>query len=44
MSVEACYENNETLLEVYRSAGITLYPGISVEEAREAMEAAGPDP
>jgi hypothetical protein len=42
MSVEACYENNETLLEIYRAAGITLYPGISVEEARRAAETAGP--
>ena len=39
MLIEACYENNETLLEIYRIAGFTLYPGISVEEAREAMEA-----
>ena len=44
MLVEACYENNETLLEIYRLAGLTLYPGISAEEAREAMEAAGPEP
>ena len=36
---EACYENNGTLLDIYRTAGFTLYPGISVEEAREAMEA-----
>ena len=41
MLVEACYENNESLLEIYRAAGFTLYPGISVEEAREA---AGPEP
>ena len=41
---EACYENNGTLLDIYRTAGFTLYPGISVEEAREAMEAAGPEP
>jgi len=44
MLVEACYENNESLLEIYRAAGFTLYPGISVEEAQEAMEAAGPGP
>ncbi len=37
--VEVCYENNETLLEIYRTIGFELYPGISAEEAREAMEA-----
>jgi len=42
--IEACYENNETLLEIYRTVGLTLYPGVSVEEAQEAMEAAGPEP
>ena len=35
---EACYENNETLLEIYRSLDFTVYPGISAEEAREAIE------
>jgi len=44
MLVEACYENNATLLEIYRTVGLTLFPGISVEEAREAMEAAGSGP
>ncbi len=39
LMVEACYENNDTLLDIYRTAGFTLYPGITVEEAREAMEA-----
>ena len=37
--VEACYENNDTLVDIYRAAGFTLYPGITVEEAREAIEA-----
>lgn len=36
--VEACYENNEALLEIYRTLGLTIYPGISAEEAREAAE------
>ena len=35
----ACYENNETLLDVYRDLGFEYYPGISAAEAREAMEA-----
>ena len=35
---EACYENNEALLEIYRSLDFTVYPGISAEEARKAME------
>jgi len=37
MPVAACYENNETLLEIYRTLGFGVYPGISAEEAREAM-------
>lgn len=37
--VEACYENNDTLVDIYRAAGFTLYPGITAEEAREATEA-----
>ena len=36
--VEACYENNDTLVDIYRAAGFTLYPGITAEEAREAAE------
>ena len=36
---EACYENNDPLLDIYRTAGFTLYPGVTVEEARDAMEA-----
>ena len=39
MLEEACYENNEALLEIYRSVGFSIYPGITAEEAREAMEA-----
>ena len=39
MLIEACYENNEAFLDVYRTLGFAVYPGISVEEAREAMEA-----
>jgi hypothetical protein len=35
----ACYEFNESLMDVYRSLGFTVYPGISPREAREAMEA-----
>ena len=35
----ACYENNEALLEVYRTLDFAVYPGISAREAREAMEA-----
>ena len=35
----ACYEFNESLMEVYRSLGFTVYPGISPREAREALEA-----
>jgi hypothetical protein len=34
----ACYENNEALLEIYRTIGFAVYPGISPEEAREAKE------
>ena len=40
MSIEACYENNETLMDIYRTAGFSLYPGISVEAAREAAQTA----
>ena len=39
MPESACYENNEGLMEVYRTVGITPYPGVSPEEAREAIEA-----
>ena len=39
MPVVACYENNETLLGIYRTAGFALYPGVSAEEARKAMAA-----
>ena len=35
----ACYENNEALLEIYRTIGFEIYPGVTVEEAREASEA-----
>ncbi len=35
----ACYENNAALMEVYRTLGFTVYPGISPSEAREAMDA-----
>ncbi len=35
----ACYENNVALLEIYRMIGYEIYPGISPEEAREAIEA-----
>jgi hypothetical protein len=37
MLAEACYENNAALLEIYRTIGFAVYPGISPEEAREAM-------
>ena len=40
MSIEACYENNETLMGIYRTAGFSLYPGISVEAARESAQTA----
>lgn len=39
MPESACYENNEALLEIYRAIGYAVYPGISAEEAREAIEA-----
>ena len=32
----ACYENNETLMELYRGVGYEVYPGISAAEARAA--------
>jgi hypothetical protein len=35
----ACYENNEALMKIYRAIGYVVYPGISAEEAREAIEA-----
>lgn len=38
MPESACYENNEGLMELYRTVGVTPYPGISPEEAREAIE------
>jgi hypothetical protein len=34
----ACYENNEALMEISRTAGFTVFPGISPEEARAAAE------
>ncbi len=39
MIEEACYENNEALLEIYRSLGFSIYSGVTVEEARDAMAA-----
>ena len=33
----ACYENNVELMEVYRQVGLDLYPGISPDEARNAV-------
>ncbi len=39
MPAVACYENNQGLMEVYRTLGFAPYPGISPEEAREAIEA-----
>jgi hypothetical protein len=36
--MEACYENNAVLMGIYRSLGFGVYPGISAEEAREALE------
>ena len=39
MPVAACYENNQALMEIYRTLGFGVYPGISAAEAREAMEA-----
>lgn len=38
MSEESCYENNEALLQIYRTLGLTVYPGISADEVREAVE------
>ena len=38
LAAEQCYENNQGLMEVYRALGFVPYPGISPEEAREAME------
>jgi hypothetical protein len=35
----ACYENNASLLDLYRDVGYGVYPGISATEAREALEA-----
>jgi len=35
----ACYENNAALLEIYRTVGFEFYPGVSPQEAREAIEA-----
>ena len=35
---EACYENNAALLDIYRSLGYGIYPGISAAEARQAQE------
>jgi hypothetical protein len=32
----ACYENNEALLEIYRTVGFGIFPGITAEEAEEA--------
>ena len=34
----ACHENNEALMEVYRQVGLEVYPGISADEARYAMD------
>ncbi len=39
MLAMACYENNETLMDLYRAVGYGVYPGISAEQAREALEA-----
>jgi len=36
--MEACYENNGALMDIYRSLGFGVYPGISPEEAREALQ------
>jgi len=35
----ACYENNAALMELYRTVGFGVYPGITPEEARGAMGA-----
>jgi len=35
----ACYENNEELLDIYRTVGFGVFPGISAEEAQEAAVA-----
>ena len=37
MLEEACYENNEELLKIYRTVGLSIYPGISAEEARHLV-------
>ncbi len=37
----ACYENNESLMGIYRQVGLEIYPGISVEEAQDAQDAIG---
>ena len=39
MPINACHENNETLLNIYQTIGFDFYPGISPEEARQAIEA-----
>ncbi|HSG64828.1 MAG TPA: hypothetical protein VLD39_07500, partial [Gammaproteobacteria bacterium] len=36
---ESCYENNGELMVIYRDLGLTIYPGIAPQAAREAMEA-----
>jgi hypothetical protein len=38
MPINACYENNETLLDIYQTVGFDFYPGIGPEEARQAIE------
>ena len=34
---ESCYETNEALMQIYRVSGFSVFPGMSVEQAQEAM-------
>ena len=36
---EACYETNEGPMELFRSEGMKVYPGITGDEARAMREA-----
>ena len=37
---ESCYETNEALMQIYRVSGFSVFPGMSAEEAQEAMATA----
>jgi hypothetical protein len=36
---EACFENNEELMQVFNRGGLGIYPGISAARARELKQA-----